>query len=501
MRGRQYSDRPLSSLTNSYALKYPIFYSESDLVCIITLMMKKIMFLTIILVLGKAVAAEYPTLNTRIKYFSNETQNFRFYEQAEKRDSKLILFDVEIVPLENSIYKKVQPLLDRVTGAYRRHFPNRIGNLPKPLLAIVDTDDLNAHVQMSHQWGQETRYTKPWIIFVNRGLAEKLSEEGLTSTIAHEFAHLFQINNPQWSVHGYSLYLADPNSEPVAFVKAQNENLEVRKILEEYLYLFNDIGGNDDLNVQGIPFLPSQPYSFDKKFALVPGYSSQPDKHFLGPMLINGTDITSLQKNDNSCFEALEKYMLITNAAYLQFGATNKIVDFTILGSQFIKALKACKGIDTKPTWQLALSTGPVSYPSLLDLLTPLLKQEFDAKMTSYESFNGNLVDWIISTTKKQYARMNELRKKIPANKIRLFTLEDDADYYAAVISVVLGANPSKGLREMHTHAKKSSPFTCGFDRQDGLINYGNLLEPHHSLCWRIEQAELTSQYLRTNHN
>ncbi len=460
--------------------------------------MTKAIFFIAMLTSATVNSAEYPTLTTRIGYFSSETKNFRFNDKPQLRDGKLILYNVEIVPIENPLYDKVRPILDRITTAYRKHFPNRLGNLPTPALAIVDTDDLNAHVQLSEQYGQDTNYTKPWIIFVNRGLAETLSEAGLIGTIAHEFAHLFQTNSPVWPVHHSSLYLAENNNEPVAFLKAQNEQESVRKTLEEYLYLVNDIGGNDELNILGIPFLPTQPYMFDKNSPKVPGYSNQLDKHFLGPMLINGTDITQAQKNDNHCREALETYMVLTNAAYLQFNISTKIADYTAVGNKFLEALKSCQGIDSKPSWQLALSTGPASYPSLLHLLTPLLTKEFTVKMNSYESFEGSLVDWIIATTKKQFARTLDIREKIAGDKVRLFTLEDDADYYATVIALSLGVNPSQGLREMHAQAKKAMPFTCNFERHDGLVPYGNLLEPHHSICWRIEQTDLTANYFRT---
>ncbi|MGE0633248.1 MAG: M48 family metalloprotease [Pseudobdellovibrionaceae bacterium] len=168
-----------------------------------------------------------------ISQVDSDYEFFQTCNEAGKLAKKIntsMGFPIQIIDCEDTKYKTLNSLLEKVWRAYQNELPH-LAEFPMPQIVLSERPDPDAAILPLNPATKKI----PWLIVATTGLIDtKMSDEGLMGILAHELGHaVLKHSLPSVPTSTIKFYFADERKEPLGFL--QIDDSEARSLGEEWL--------------------------------------------------------------------------------------------------------------------------------------------------------------------------------------------------------------------------------------------------------------------------
>lgn len=366
------------------------------------------------------------------------------------------------LPESDPRQERVERILLPLWNYYVRAYPLAIGKLPPPKIILVDDKAANAYAAYDPHLAM-----LPHVFFVHIGLLD-FTDAAVEGVIAHELGH-------HVLKHGYP-----------------GQSALVRRIYKsDAKESFGRAAANDPVLAAEI-----KNWTTDAQIAgafPLPEMNSVPMPSFGYPVLYNALQrlIGKYAPTEAICKVAQDRASDAVNALVPGI----RIYDESVV---LDKAQREGLALATRNLSEAATSCLSIASESLVDAIamtlgttTETIRHGFDPADIVISDQNKNVATAIFAMTAAKYSDMLRIESKNDFPRVRIYTIEEQADEEAVSALKSIGRDPTNASLLFRDLLKPSERAAClETIAANEVPGYGILSDEHHSHCYRIYHIE-----------
>lgn len=403
-------------------------------------------------------------------------------------------FPIQIIHCEDTKYKTLNSLLEKVWRAYQNELP-QLADFPMPQIVLSERPDPDAAILPLNPATKKI----PWLIVATTGLIDtKMSDEGLMGILAHELGHaILKHSLPRVPTSTIKFYFADERQEPLGFL--QSDDSEARSLGEEWLANAAIAGNASYTEQNGLPYASYGNTIFPGVF-----------KSILSFDLENSTD-----ENCVKVKEIKNNYsnILDSTKSWFDFDLYPNSQNFVLLNLEtqnFVQLISKCSLPNRKLNEILedknilgSLSSTQLWYGDNVFGKVQSALRKFEIEFDQAK----NYILGAIKLTKKSHLQLAAIEKDPRFKKLRYYNMEEQADDLAIKVLAKHTPHPlavktwmldTLAFFSSLPGVKENYVVKCTQILKRGQTpGYGPIIDMHHSPCFRAYHNEQMVEYLK----
>ena len=368
------------------------------------------------------------------------------------------------LPGDHELTKQASELVRGFWPAMKTLYPERTRGLPEPMVIVFDDDTVNAFAVFDSAIGKQ-----PHVLFVHRGLLEKLPEDEEEATMAHELGHHVLAHGvPGTATKLERIYRVTKGSEPFGF--EQTHDAETAKHVNEWRQYAALVGGfaREELASFPMPTIGT-PFAYGVLAAL----RAKPHA--------NADACERSDETRNGVGEVLRP-MIDAGEQTLTIPADARD-ELVARINAHRGALRDCLA-DVEQSFIAALAeTAHVKEEKIRSEMKPEEVAAIDAP--------SNIVDQAVAFTGIAFDHMRRIEADADLASVRIYTTEEEADEVSVNVLAQAGKDPTAPVRQFLSFLEGRERTSCEQKLATGAVPaYGVLSDAHHSTCFRAWHAQ-----------
>lgn len=379
----------------------------------------------------------------------------------------------DVIDFADKRYVVLNEMIAKLWPAFQKLYPDEVEGVSAPTVLILQNTTPNAFATYDRN-----KKIDPNVFFVLSGLIEGDfdNREAVMGVLSHELSH----HALHHSVPGVSskidkYYVAD-SREPLGAL--QKNDVKIKDLVGNWIEAATLIGPFSLPEMRGMP-IPS--FGYPHLFTLTKSLAApHADRDACSKMNDAASDAVSIiGKGLNIATQELN----ISDASELK--------KLDAIRDHYNKQLADCLHGETK---------------TVLDAMTSLFgiteSQAFEGsalteKERAMMKVSGNTAEALIAFSNRMSDKKTELNRQTDISKVRIYTIEEQADDAAVEILLAIGESSEPLIKFFKSAIPSSQIGSCLSAIDEGKVpGYGVLSDKHHSTCYRIFHAKQIESHL-----
>jgi hypothetical protein len=395
--------------------------------------------------------------------FATKNDAINFLKAQQNKEDDEVIFS----KLTDPAYKKAEAILKQTVEAHVLLDPT-LKDLPIPQILLVDSPDATAEsAGFNSKLNQAT-----FAILMDKKFTN--DPKAMQAVLAHELSHVYKL-------HGKSKDIRDQSRWSIQDSNGSSHPLNTVEYQKAFTWFLAQqrvgITRNDIFENLPSPELIDDAYT-DVLEEFFTRYEDATCKQ--GKKLFDDwkTQTDQVLNQTYRRYDVPEKF----HSAFIEWSKA--------VNEELSECLKYKKPIPYKDLLIQSWNIKPVDESIYFDQMNEIEKKNFEEDQTVFES-DSNMFMGFSSLMKLNIDRLRTVESSLDMTRVRINSNEDEADILAIRALAKINVGP-KSLNEFLTKDDSCPAFGISEEPE-----YGILIDPHHSDCWRAWRNQKLSLELK----